>query len=87
MGDSNRRTRDSGRWKAGARASRRMGWGSGKGKAEVLVPAAEVAIANNDDPHAFADKIVLIDVSGIAHMEKQPNLVVREGMSTRSSRE
>ena len=27
-----------------------MGWGSGKGKAEVLVPAAEVAIANNDDP-------------------------------------
>ena len=74
--------------KAGARASRRMGWGSGKGKAEVLVPAAEVAIANNDDPHAFvasfADKIVLIDVSGIAHMasKKQPHLVVREGMST-----
>jgi len=43
-----------------------MGWGSGKGKAEVLVPAAEAAIAHNTDPHAFANKIVLIDVSGIA---------------------
>ena len=61
-----------------------MGWGSGCGKGEVLNPAVgEPIICGSDSEHPFRNKLVFIDVSGLAHKasKKDAATVVREGMS------
>ena len=44
-----------------------MGWGSGNGKKEVLNHAADL-VELGDAPSAMKGKIVLVDVSGWAHI-------------------
>ena len=61
-----------------------MGWGSQKGKAEVLNPAAgELVACGSDGQHPFNGKLVFIDTSGLAHKgaKKDAAIVVREGCS------
>jgi exonuclease-1 len=61
-----------------------MGWGSGKGKAEILnVAAGDVIVCGADGDHPFNGKVVLIDVSGLAHKGAKRNAaaVTRDGVS------
>ena len=61
-----------------------MGWGNGDGKKEVLDPAGgDVIFCGSDGEHPFRNKLVFIDVSGLAHKasKKDAATVVREGTS------
>ena len=45
-----------------------MGWGKGNGKGEVINPAAgDPVICGSNDVHPFDGKIVLIDITAVAH--------------------
>ena len=61
-----------------------MGWGSGSGKGEVLNAAVgDAVIRGSNCDHPFRNKLVFIDVSGLAHKasKKDAASVVREGTS------
>ena len=71
------------RWVGGTPAVE-MGWGNSTGKKEVINQAVgEPTVCGTDDEHAFAGKLVLIDVSGLAHKasKKDPRVVARDGVS------
>ena len=61
-----------------------MGWGSGSGKGEVLNAAVgDAIICGSNGDHPFRNKLVFIDVSGLAHKaaKKDAATVVRDGVS------
>ena len=50
-----------------------MGWGAGAGKKEVLDPASGNLVQLGDAPAPFKGKLVLIDLSGWAHIGSKRN--------------